>query len=427
MEISEALDLAAAIAGGGAVASAMAGALREVAGWKSEEEVATAMAKGFIPIDLTPRSRSATAIEERLRQLIGEPRLARTAAWHLGVRPSELEADDLLAWACSDVADGILWADSYNKEIYDGNRLASAFKRHLIDSPALDAGDGALAREKLDSADESDVLRWIKGRWRLEPSYDVGGVAQGMDACRVTLLLSGEREDGLSNTQHVASEACAFLGGGAPRQPSECLGGDGAFRVPAHLEDNALSWLCRTQGTTLDDVVNGVDASEFAASLRSEIDAASPAVEFCPALEVLATCSYRDALALAASAHGLEDNAESGFRGAPSLKVPADACARVGIVCNVCGKGGALGIRLERPLPVDASHIARVLPGPGDRFQSMVSGLYTPQWIFSLPNSSWDTPLAAAPDPRETIELGASHLKRMAAEPAHRARRGIGR
>ncbi|MDY2776973.1 MAG: hypothetical protein SOU51_01155 [Collinsella sp.] len=371
--------------------------------------------------------REENAMSSCLMDYLGELGLAERASDTLCIPIEDLKPDDLLAFVTNEIEESYLEMNlpylqeflcSIEMGVRDG--MAEALKQG---GPPLQE-----LAEDIEDLDPDSIHRWLDEHYPISVSFGVDEHARKLDEVPVTILLSGDRDYEMTSMRHVSSSANVFLDGGARSFiDREFIGEDGRFRVPAWCANNALSWLCESQGTTLSSVVNGDDHSDFAESLRTEIIEASAAVEVYPTLEIMATTSYADALALAAASRGL-GYAESTFSPDLSLVAPGgDDAPVLGIVCNVCGAGGLLEIRLDRPLPIRAENVARVLPGPafGTRRQKVAS-LYTPECIFGLDSGAWRGELKELKS-GQTIEAGAVESERAAISSPPSTGRRMGR
>lgn len=144
------------------------------------------------------------------------------------------------------------------------------------------------------------------------------------------------------------------------------------YSRPADVGHSAIDWLCESQGTTLEKVMNE-PRGPFAESMREEL-LESGCCGSWPCVCVMSSMSFDQWVTASACA-------ESTTRLDGCAFVADDSCL-VGIYDPVNGAGGLMGVTLERPIEVPAALVRDNMQEPerGDRWQ----GLYTPQSCYGF-------------------------------------------
>lgn len=147
------------------------------------------------------------------------------------------------------------------------------------------------------------------------------------------------------------------------------------YSRPSDIGPSAIDWLCESQGTTLEEVVNDPRGA-FAESMREEL-LESGCCGSRPCVCVMSSMSF-----------GQWVTTTSCTAAAPEMEgcafVADDSCL-VGIYDPAVGAGGLMGVRLERPIEVPAPLVRDNMQEPqmGETWGSY----YTPQncYGFSKP------------------------------------------
>lgn len=156
------------------------------------------------------------------------------------------------------------------------------------------------------------------------------------------------------------------------------------WRRPAdETQHSSYDTLCESQGTTLEEVVNGGGGAFGWSFLEDLLEC--PDYGW-PALSVMCTMTGEQFVSAAVC---MLDHPDTFARRGPvgtAFVVPADGETRypclIGLFDPVNGSGGTMGVRLERPLPVAASEVWLAFQEP-DR-GGQWGGFWTPQETFGL-------------------------------------------
>lgn len=219
----------------------------------------------------------------------------------------------------------------------------------------------------LDGASHGKVTLEDLDDYGLYPDLEVGSILEGMEF-PVTLMLD-------SAADRVGNEMCAMrhafdraLKALDEASDPDLKGDPVRDGVPgfefgeglADAEASSLGRLCRTQGCSLEEVVQG-GGGEFGESLRNEILEAGACEGAFPHVVVMCTLGARQFCDMTASACGARGE-RALLDVLPGMPEGFEKTTGVGIYDPVNGACGDLAIRLARPIEVTGEDVGHVIP-----------------------------------------------------------------
>lgn len=218
----------------------------------------------------------------------------------------------------------------------------------------------------LDEPGLASALREWGGCWL---DLDADGLARSATFQASTMLSSGEGNEiaVLDSVLQWQEDSYEWRGG-------RLVMADGAlpYSRPADVGPSAIDWLCESQGTTLEQVMNEPKGA-FAESMRDEL-VESGCCGSWPCVCVMSSMTFEQWATTTACA-------ESTTR-LDGCAFVADESRLVGIYDLVAGAGGLMGVTLERPIEVPAALVRDNIQEPerGGKWRHF----WTPQGCYGF-------------------------------------------
>lgn len=220
----------------------------------------------------------------------------------------------------------------------------------------------------LDNSDLASELRDWGGCWL---DLDADGLARSATFQASTTLAASRDCD---RESAIVDSVLQWQDDSFEWRDGELVRSDAAlpYSRPADVGPSAVDWLCESQGTTLEKVMNEPDGP-FEESMREELLDCARCASW-PCVCVVSSMSFDQWVATSACA-------ESASRLDGCAFVADDSCL-VGLYDPVVGAGSLMEVTLERPIEVPAALVRDNMQEPerGGKWQ----GLYTPQGCYGL-------------------------------------------
>lgn len=302
-------------------------------------------------------------IEERCVDILASGGLADSVSEWTGKEKADITADDGTSYISATIHDSL--EDGWYQYMRpDRLEFAEAVLEKL--SPSL------LARGYGVALDVDSFLEGLEAEYVFAVDFGVADELERLELPLYLLLIgSNDNDADFHASRHVLPAAHNFIRaqeeGGTLEDGIFCVdedfvAADGSFTIPEDYKGSAVEELCASQGTSLEDVVNGRCGGRFAKSLRDEILEGSPALDGWPAVCLLATVPFRDAVSLSLCSRTFSQD-DGSPRPALDLWVPTgDYEPSIGIYDAANGCGGMFEVALDRPFEVLPENVCYSMP-----------------------------------------------------------------